>query len=107
MMRDREPVVQTIKASEVRQQFSRVINEVFRKETRVIVEKSGIPVAAIISARELARFERLEEERRQRFAALESTRQAFDNVPDEEIEEETAKAVAQVRGEKRQTRRTA
>ncbi len=45
-----------IKASEARQQWSQILNRVFRGETRVLVEKSGIPGAAIISADDLERF---------------------------------------------------
>jgi prevent-host-death family protein len=58
-----EPMTKTIKASEARQQFSKVLNEVFRGESRVVVEKSGIPVAAIISASDFKRLARLEAER--------------------------------------------
>jgi hypothetical protein len=40
--------------------LSRVVNRVHRKETRVLAEKSGIPVVAIISADDLTRFAQLE-----------------------------------------------
>src|SRR3990172_1925609 len=96
-MGERKPVTKTIKASEVRQQFSQLINQVFRKETRVIVEKSGIPVAAIVAAEDLARLQELEAQRQEDFKALDATRQAFKDVPDEELEEEVVKAVAKVR----------
>ena len=96
-MGERKPVTKTIKASEVRQQFSQLINQVFRKETRVIVEKSGIPVAAIVAAEDLARLQELEAQRQEDFRALDATRQAFKDVPDEELEEEVVKAVAKVR----------
>jgi prevent-host-death family protein len=49
-MQEPEPMTKTIKASVARQQFSQLLNEVFRKEARIVVEKSGIPIAAIISA---------------------------------------------------------
>ncbi|MBI4320724.1 MAG: type II toxin-antitoxin system prevent-host-death family antitoxin [Chloroflexi bacterium] len=103
-MRDREPVTQTMKASEARQQFSQLLNKVFRGEARVIVEKSGIPVAAIISARDLGVFQRLEEQRRERFKALDETREAFKDVPDEELEREVANALAAVRKKQRTER---
>jgi len=96
-MRERKPVTKTIKASEVRQQFSQLVNQVFRKETRIIVEKSGIPVAAIVAAEDLARLQELEAQRQEDFRALDATRQAFKDVPDEELEEEVVKAVAKVR----------
>jgi prevent-host-death family protein len=49
-------MTKTIKASDARQQFSQLLNEVFREESRVVVEKSGIPVAAIIPAKDLQRL---------------------------------------------------
>jgi prevent-host-death family protein len=97
-----EPMTQTIKASQARQQFSKVLNQVFRKETRVIVEKSGIPVAVIISTDDFSFLKQFEEAQREEdFRALDVTRQAFKDVPDAEIEQEVAKALRQVRSQKR------
>ena len=101
-MREREPMTQTMKASEARQQFSQLLNQVFRRETRVIVEKSGIPVAAIISAQDLERFSRLEAEREQQFKILDEIGEAFKDVPDEELEREVARAVAEARAKLRE-----
>jgi prevent-host-death family protein len=103
-MQEPEPMTKTIKASEARQQFSQLLNEVFRKETRVLVEKSGIPVAAIISAEDLKRLARMEEERSRDFAILDEMREAFNNVPPEEIEREVSRALSQVREENRKPR---
>ena len=94
-------MTQTIKASDVRQQWSEVLNKVFRKETQVIVEKSGIPVAAIISTEDLARLHRLEAQRQKDFAILDEMRDAFKDVPPDELEREVANAVASVRQEHR------
>lgn len=96
-MREREPMTQTMKASEARQQFSQLLNKVFRQETRVIVEKSGIPVAGIISARDLERLAQFELEREKDFAVIDEIRAAFTDVPEEEIEREVSKAVAAAR----------
>ncbi len=52
-MRDQQPVTETMKISEVKQQLNRLVNRVYRHETRVMVEKSGIPVAGIVSAEDL------------------------------------------------------
>lgn len=100
-MPEREPMIQTMKASEARQQFSQLLNQVFRRETRVIVEKSGIPVAAIISAEDLERLGQWEEQRSERFKALEESWKAFEGVPPEEIEREVAKAIAAARKKRR------
>lgn len=103
-MPDREPTTQTVKASEARAQWSRLINKVARRQSRFIVEKSGIPVAAIVSADDLARLNHLEQERRRDFAIIDESRTAFRDVPDEELEREVSKALAEVRAEHRQRR---
>ncbi len=95
-------MTKTIKASEARQQFSQLLNEVFRRESRVLVEKSGIPVAAIISAQDLQLLARLEAERAERFKILDEVGDAFKSVSVEEIEREVKRAITQVRQEKRQ-----
>jgi prevent-host-death family protein len=70
-------MTKAIKASEARRQFSQLLNEVFRRESRVLVEKSGIPVAAIISAKDLQLLARLEAERAERFKIPDEIGDAF------------------------------
>ncbi len=106
-MREQQPMTQVIKASEARQRWSEILNGVFRGRTRVVVEKSGIPVAAVISARDLERLTQMEAQREEHFRALDGLREAFKDVPPEEIEREVAKAVAEVRKEPRQERANA
>jgi prevent-host-death family protein len=96
-----QPTTQTMKISEVKQQLNRLVNQVYRRETRVMVEKSGIPVAGIVSAEDLERLERLDRERAERFKVLEEFGEAFKDVPVEELERETARAIAEVRAERR------
>jgi prevent-host-death family protein len=97
-MREQEPMTQTMKISDVKNTLSSVVNKVYRKETRILVEKSGIPVAAIISADDLKRFAQLEREREERFSVMDRMREAFKDVPPEEIEQEADRAVAELRG---------
>ncbi len=94
-------MTQTMKASEVRQQWSQLLNKVFCDQTRIVVEKSGIPIAAVISAEELKRFVRFEEQRNERFKVLDRIREVFQDVPVEEVEQEIKKAISEVRTEKR------
>lgn len=105
-MREREPMTKTMKATAARQQFSQLLNQVFRRETRVVVEKSGIPVAAIISASDLERLNRLEEEREKDFAVLDEIGQAFKDVPPGKLEAEVGRAVASARRQLRKERTT-
>ena len=62
-----------VKASEARQQFSGLLNEVYDRQARVIVERSGIPVAAIVSPDDLADLERVEAERQERRSVARTT----------------------------------
>lgn len=103
-MREQPIVTQTIKASDVRQQLGEPLNKVFRRETRVLVEKSGVPVAAIVSADDLKRLNQLDRERAERFAVIDEMRAAFKDVSTEEIEREAARTVAEARAELRAER---
>lgn len=100
-MENQEPVTETIKASEARRQWSALLNEVFRREKRVIVEKSGVPVAAIVSPKDLARLERHERRRREQLRAFEEVGEAFKDVPNEELERDVAQAVQEAREQHR------
>jgi prevent-host-death family protein len=90
-------MTQTINASTARQEWSKILNKVFREETRIVVEKSGIPVAAIIPAEDLKRLDQLEKERADRFRILDEVKAAFKDIPEAEIEKETDKALSRVR----------
>ena len=103
-MREREPMTQTMKASQVRQEWSKLLNTVFRGKTRVVVEKSGIPVAALISAEDLERLKQFEAQRADRFTVLDQIGAAFKDVPSEELEREVSKALREVREEAEEAR---
>ena len=95
-------MTQVMKASEARAQWSQLLNKVFRNQTRVVVEKSGIPVAAVISAQDLQRFTQMEEQRAKKFAVLDRIGEAFEDVSEKEIEKQVKKAISEVRAENRQ-----
>lgn len=92
-----------MKASDVRAQWSQLLNKVFRSNTRVVVEKSGIPVAAVISAEDLQRYTQMEEQRAKRFEVLDRIGEAFKDVPEKELNRQVKKAIGEVRAEKRKT----
>ena len=96
-MPERARTTQTIKATAARQQFSELVNQVFRRETRVLIKKSGIPVAALISADDLEKLVRLEAERERDFAVLDEVGRAFEDASPEQLESEVRKAIASVR----------
>ena len=69
-MREQQPITQTLNVSDARKHFSTLVNQVARKEARVLVEKSGAPVAAIVSAEDLRRLQQFDEQRDRDFAIL-------------------------------------
>jgi hypothetical protein len=72
------------------------------KETRVIVEKGGVPVTAIIAAEDLERWTRVEAERSERLgAARERMGAAFGDLPDEQLEHDVAEVIEHVRVKER------
>ena len=91
------PVTQTMKISDVRSQLNTLVNEVYRKETRVIVEKSGIPVAGIVSAEDLRRLDRLDSLDNEARNVVEAMRAPFRGVATEEIEQAAERAIAESR----------
>jgi prevent-host-death family protein len=100
-MSERRTATQAIKASEARARWSELLNAVARQKTRVLVEKSGVPVAAIVSPADLERLTRLDEERAEAFRLLERMREAFEGIPEEQIERDVARVIAEVRAERR------
>lgn len=100
----RESLTETITASEARQHFASLLNRIFREQTRVVVEKSGIPVAALVSTHDLERLIRLDREQAERFTFLDAMRLPFRDVPADEIEREVDSALAEVRAEMRAER---
>jgi len=101
----RQPMTQTLNITTTRGQLSELVNQVFRRESRVIIQKSGIPVAALVSAEDVARLEEYEQQREEDFTALSALQQTFVDVPVEEHEREVARAVRQARS-RLQARRT-
>ena len=102
-----EPATETINVTEARRGWSGLLNRVFRRQSRVIIERSGIPIAAVISYRDYQFFLSMKARRDERFKVLDEMREAFKDVPPEEIEREVAKAIAEVRAENRERERLA
>ena len=106
-MREREPMTETMTVTQVRGNWSKIVNAVFRRQKRVVLEKAGIPVAALVSAEDLERLRRYDAERAADFAVIDRMRAAFQDVPDEELEREIARANAAARAELRAEREQA
>lgn len=98
-MREPEPMTETMTVTQVRANWSKIVNAVFRRRRRVVLERAGIPVAALVSAEDLERLRRFDAERAERVQVIDRMRDAFRDVPDEELEREVARAIAEVRAE--------
>ena len=96
--------VMTMKISEVKSRLNSLVNDIYRQETRIVVEKSGIPVAAIVPLRDLQRLTQLDEQDRKAREVVASMRAAFADVPDEEIEAQTERILNEIREENRAAR---
>lgn len=104
MAQQQTPTETVMRLTETKQQLSEVVNRVARGETRVVVEKSGLPVAAIISIEEYRRFKRQDQERAARFAAMSRISEAFADVPVDELELQVERALVQARKDIRDER---
>lgn len=82
-----------LKASDVRQRWSAVVNEVSREKTRVIVEKSGVPVAGVVSPQDMEWLEERDRRLSELRDAMDDIRTAFRDVPPHEFDRQVEKAV--------------
>src|SRR3989304_4376989 len=90
-------MIQTISLTDARQTFSSLVNQVFRRETRGVIEKNSLPVAALVSAEDLERLQRYDADREKRFRILDEIQEAFKDVPPDELEREVRRALARGR----------
>ncbi len=91
-------------ASEVRQHFGDVVNRVARGEGRVIVEKHGAPAVGIVSMDDMRRLRNRDAEMEARRKLVEAFREPFKDIPDEELEAEIEKALAEVKEDRKRER---
>ena len=103
-MKMQAPATETLKISDVRGQLNTLVNRIYREQTRIVVEKSGIPVAALVSVQDLERLRDLDLRMLERAEVINQMREAFKDVSPEELEQEAEKAVAEVRAEMRAER---
>lgn len=98
-MQDSKPTTRTVTISDIEDTIVDLVDQVSRGETRVLVETGGVTVAALVSSEVLKRLARLDDQRAERKRVVAAMREPFRGVSPEEIERETAKAVAEVREE--------
>lgn len=104
-MTDYGSKTQVVNVSEAGQQWGELVDRVSHSRERVIVEKGGVAVAAIISVSDLERLDRLEQERAHDFAVLDEIGEAFKDESPDEGERLARQAVAEARELQRQALR--
>jgi prevent-host-death family protein len=97
----RKPVTETKKITEARSQLGGLVDRVKRRQARVVVEKNGAPVAAIVSMNDLAQLNQLEEQRERDFERLDAISEKLLDVPVEELERQVTLALAEAREKRR------
>jgi prevent-host-death family protein len=97
--------LQTMKATEARRNWSQLLNRVAHEKTPVLLEKSGIRVAVMMSVDEFERLQQFEADWDKPFSALDETRAAFADLSSEEREREAVTAVTEARAALRVKRR--
>ena len=102
-----EPQTESLEITELEGHLVSLVHDVAQKQSRVLVEEEGAPVAAIVSLEDYRQLTRLDAQIAERRRVVEAIREAFRDVPDDELERETAKALEEVRAEMRAERETA
>jgi len=95
------PSTEAVDANEAGRQWNRLLDLVARNEGRILLQRDGVPVAALILTADMRRLQTLDDEIRRDIEILEASRRAFADVPDEELEREIGRAVAEAREELR------
>ena len=92
--------IETVNASEARQRFSELVNRVHNSGVRVLIEKNGAAVAYLVSRSDLQCSRYLDEHSRVANDAIDCLKMQFEGIPEDELEREIEKAIADVRAER-------
>lgn len=98
-----EPRIETIDATDAREQWEALLHRVGARQARFLVARDGEPVAAIVSAHDLEILTRYLQQREERFKAFDELQEQFKDVPPAEIEREIERVIGAVRSERRAT----
>ena len=102
-----EPTTETVEIAEVQSQLVNLVHEVAQKQSRVLVEEAGAPVAALVSLADYRQLKRLDAPIAERLRVVAEIQELFIDVPPDELEREISKAVAEVRAEMKAEREAA
>ena len=86
--------VETIPAVKARTHFGEIMKKSYKKGSRFVVEKSGIPMVVILSAQDYDRMVGAGEER---FKILDRIKSRLPDLSENVVSEDVAKAVTAIR----------
>lgn len=96
-------ITDAMSVTDIRANFSAVVNEVYREGNRVVIEKDGLPVAAIVSRSDLQYLQNRDAERAAAWQKLEELRlsigDAFAGISEEDLLQQAVADVREVREE--------
>lgn len=96
-MRELEPVTESMEIAEVKSHLVSLVHDVAEKQSRVLVEEEGAPVAALVSLADYRKLMRLDAQRAEHLREVLEIQELFSDVSPEELEREISRAVAEVR----------
>jgi hypothetical protein len=103
----RPPVRRTADVSEAGELAGTLIEEVARGRVRLVVQRDGKDVAALVSAYDLERLEMLDRRAAEGWKAIQEIQARFSHLDPEEVERDIAEAIAEMRAEERAKRSAA
>jgi prevent-host-death family protein len=96
-----EPTTRNMSLSQAKDRLSQVVNTVYRRESRILLEEGGVPVAALVSPEDLRALEQFDQQRAKAFRVIDELQAAFADVSEPELEKEIDRALTEVRAERR------
>jgi PHD/YefM family antitoxin component YafN of YafNO toxin-antitoxin module len=97
--------VETVSLEEFQSQSDGLLRQVAGRVNRIAVARDGKIVAALVSADDLEQLEEIERRRDERRQFVESIREKFSGIPEEELIREAEKAVREARDDMSRARR--
>lgn len=93
----RRPVEKAVDVAQAGASLAEIVKNVARGEVRVILKDGDQPMAVVVSASDFERLTRIEDARALDLSVLEASQAAFEDLSEDELEAQIAKAIADVR----------
>ena len=87
-------MIQKMSAKDARNNFSRILGQVYYGRDIIIIEKQKKPMVAIIPVDQLETHMKM---RSEKFKALENIRETIPDISQEEVEKDVSDAIAAIR----------